>query len=44
MFPVHGLATLWRWIGDSCHSQTSFSVSAPIVAYNLFMNGVDWAD
>ena len=41
---VHGLATLFRWTGDSYHAKQSFKVPAPVVAYNLFMNGVDRAD
>ena len=41
---VHGLATLWRWIGHSMHIRHAFKAPAPVVAYNLFMNGVDRAD
>ena len=41
---VHGLATMWRWTGHSFHGKQSFQVPAPVVAYNLFMNGVDRAE
>ena len=41
---VHGLATMWRWVGHSLHIRASFRAPAPVVAYNLFMNGVDRAD
>jgi hypothetical protein len=38
---VHGLATLFRWIGTEKMHRTQFDVPATIVAYNLFMNSVD---
>ncbi|KAG6943184.1 hypothetical protein JG688_00017736 [Phytophthora aleatoria] len=39
-----GLAPLRRWTGDRVMHRKTFQVSAMIVAYNLFMNGVDRVD
>ena len=41
---VHGLAELHRWTGNECIHRTIFLVPAIVVAYNLFMNGVDRFD
>ncbi len=41
---VQGLSTISRWMGNENLHQTNFSVPAPIVAYNKFMNGVDCMD
>jgi hypothetical protein len=41
---VHGLATLFCWIGTEKMHHTQFDVPATIVAYNLFMNLVDRLD
>ncbi|POM75332.1 LOW QUALITY PROTEIN: Hypothetical protein PHPALM_7578 [Phytophthora palmivora] len=39
-----GLAPLQRWTGDQVMHRKTFQVPAMIVAYNLFMNGVDRVD
>jgi hypothetical protein len=41
---VHGLAKLSCWTGTEVLNRTDFLVAAPIVAYNMFMNGVDHMD
>jgi hypothetical protein len=41
---VHGLAKLSRWTGTEVLNRTDFLVAAPIVAYNMFMSGVDCMD
>lgn len=41
---VHCLAELHRWTGNECIHRTIFHVPAIVVAYNLFMNGVDRFD
>ena len=41
---VHGLSILTRWTGNEIFHRTPFSVPSHIVAYNLFMNSVDWMD
>jgi len=41
---VHGLAKISRWTGTENLNRTDFFVAAPIVAYNMFMNGVDRMD
>jgi len=41
---VHGLATIYRWTGTEVLHRSAFSVPAPIVAYNSFMNAVDRMD
>jgi hypothetical protein len=41
---VKGLAPLKRWIGNESMHRTVLMVPAPIVAYNIFMNGVDRFD
>ena len=41
---VHGLAKISRWTGTEVLHCTEFFVPAPIVAYNMFMNGVDCMD
>jgi hypothetical protein len=41
---VHGLAKISRWTGIEMLHRTDFFVPAPIVAYNMFMNGVDRMD
>lgn len=41
---VHGLAKISRWTGTEMLHRTDFLVAAPIVAYNMFMNGVDRMD
>jgi len=40
----HGVSHVHRWTGVEIMKQTAFLVPAPIVAYNLFMNGVDRMD
>lgn len=40
----HGLAPLRRWTGEQVMHRKTFQVPAVIVAYNLFMNGVDRVD
>jgi len=41
---VGGLAKISRWTGTENLHRTDFFVAAPIVAYNMFMNGVDRMD
>jgi hypothetical protein len=41
---VHGLSKISRWTGTEVLHRTDFFVAAPIVAYNMFMNGVDRMD
>ena len=41
---VGGLAKVSRWTGTEVLHRTDFWVAAPIVAYNMFMNGVDRMD
>lgn len=41
---VHGLAVLHRWTGEEVFHRTLFQTPAIIVAYNMFMNGVDRFD
>jgi hypothetical protein len=41
---VGGLAKISRWTGVENLHRTEFYVAAPIVAYNMFMNGVDRMD
>ena len=41
---VRGLAPLKRWIGNEAMHRTVLMVPVPIVAYNIFMNGVDRFD
>ena len=41
---VHGLAKISRWTGEQNLHHKDFLVAAPIVAYNMFMNGVDRMD
>jgi len=41
---VGGLAKISRWTGSEVLHRTDFYVAAPIVAYNMFMNGVDRMD
>lgn len=38
---VHGLHPLYQWTGVEAMRRTDFFVPAFLVAYNLFMNGVD---
>jgi len=40
----HGVSHVHRWTGVEIMKWTAFLVPAPIVAYNLFMNGVDKMD
>jgi hypothetical protein len=39
-----GVAKLHRWTGTEVLNRSSFLVPAPIIAYNMFMNGVDRMD
>jgi hypothetical protein len=41
---VYGMAKLSCWTGTEVLKRTDFLVAAPIVAYNMFMNGVDRMD
>jgi len=41
---MHGLAMISRWTGTEVLHWTDFFVPAPIVAYNMFMNGVHHMD
>jgi hypothetical protein len=41
---VGGLARISRWTGAEVLHRTDFMVAAPVVAYNMFMNGVDRMD
>lgn len=41
---VHGLVPLLRWTGSEALNRTKVYAPAVIVAYNLFMNGVDRCD
>jgi hypothetical protein len=41
---VHGLAKISRWTGNETMHHKDFLVAALIVAYNMFMNGVDRMD
>ncbi len=41
---IHGPAKTSRWKGTDMLYHTDFFVPAPIVAYNMFMNGVDCMD
>lgn len=40
----HDLAPLRRWTGEQVLHRQTFQVPAAVVAYNLFMNGVDRVD
>lgn len=41
---LHGLAPLQRWTGDESLRHSTLQVPPLIIAYNLFMNGVDRFD
>jgi hypothetical protein len=41
---VHGLTKLSHWTGTEVLNRSDFFVAAPIVGYNMFMNGVDHMD
>ena len=41
---VHGQAPIERWTGGEFVGRTVLHVPAPVVAYNVFMNGVDKMD
>jgi hypothetical protein len=41
---IHGLVNISRWMETEVLHCTDFFVLAPIVAYNMFMTGVDHMD
>jgi hypothetical protein len=36
-----GLSSIHRWTGNKILTRSTFQVPAPIVGYNMFMNGID---
>jgi hypothetical protein len=41
---VHGLVKIKQWLGDESMHRSEFDAPAVVLAYNIFMNGVDRMD